>query len=81
MFPEETVTAALELRAKTLLPVHWGKFTLSLHEWDEPIKKLVPAAAAKGLGLATPMIGEPVIIGQEVPRTKWWEGVVEKGPI
>jgi L-ascorbate metabolism protein UlaG (beta-lactamase superfamily) len=81
MFPDQTVMAANDLRAKTLLPVHWGKFTLSLHDWDEPIKKLVVAAAIKGLDVTTPMIGEPLIIGQEIPRTRWWERVSEKGGI
>lgn len=28
MMPEETVQAAVDLKAKLLLPVHWGKFTL-----------------------------------------------------
>ena len=37
MTPEQTVQAAIDLKAKILLPVHWGKFTLSLHPWYEPI--------------------------------------------
>lgn len=31
MMPEETVQAAVDLYAKALLPVHWGKFSLALH--------------------------------------------------
>src|SRR5690606_17606068 len=34
MMPEETVQAALDLNAKRLFPVHWGKFSLALHDWD-----------------------------------------------
>jgi hypothetical protein len=34
------VQAAIDLKAKSLLPVHWGKFTLALHAWDEPIKRV-----------------------------------------
>ncbi|MDP4151256.1 MAG: MBL fold metallo-hydrolase [Bacteroidota bacterium] len=75
MFPDQTLLAASALRAKTLLPVHWGKFSLSLHDWDEPIRTLVAAAADKGVDITTPMIGEPLIIGHEIPRTKWWEQV------
>ncbi|HNX59189.1 MAG TPA: MBL fold metallo-hydrolase, partial [Spirochaetota bacterium] len=41
MFPEETAQASVDLRAKRLFPVHWGKFALSIHAWDEPIKRLV----------------------------------------
>ena len=29
MMPEETVQAAIDLKAKKLLPVHWAKFSLS----------------------------------------------------
>lgn len=36
MFPEEVVTAAQDLRAKTLLPVHWGKFALAYLERTHP---------------------------------------------
>ncbi len=32
MMPEETVQAAVDLKAKQLLPVHWGKFAwLCIH--------------------------------------------------
>lgn len=31
MMPEQTVQAAIDLKAKMLMPVHWGKFALALH--------------------------------------------------
>jgi L-ascorbate metabolism protein UlaG (beta-lactamase superfamily) len=73
MFPEQTVFAATDLGAKALLPVHWCKFVLSLHDWNEPIRRLTQAAAEKGLPLATPRIGEPFLIGGPYPREIWWE--------
>jgi L-ascorbate metabolism protein UlaG (beta-lactamase superfamily) len=80
MMPEQTVQAALDLRAAALMPVHWGKFTLALHSWNEPIRRLVAAAnaagvgaAEKGLSLATPMIGQPVVIGGPYPDACWWD--------
>lgn len=73
MFPEQTVQAAHDLGAKALFPVHWGKFALSQHEWDEPIKRLM---AAKGdLIVATPRIGEPFPVFGPYPTTKWWEAI------
>jgi len=75
MLPEACVTAAVELRAKVLLPVHWGKFSLSLHPWDEPVRRVVAAAREEGLAFTTPMIGEPVAIGGLLPQAAWWEGV------
>lgn len=73
MFPEQTVVAATDLRAKALLPVHWCKFVLSLHDWNEPIRRLAQAAEEKGLPLATPKIGESFLIGGNYPREIWWE--------
>jgi L-ascorbate metabolism protein UlaG (beta-lactamase superfamily) len=73
MLPEETVQAALDLRAAALMPVHWGKFTLSLHPWDEPILRVTVAAAERGMPVATPMIGEPVVVGEAYPHARWWE--------
>jgi L-ascorbate metabolism protein UlaG (beta-lactamase superfamily) len=72
MMPEETVKAAQDLRAITLLPVHWAKFTLSVHPWDEPIRRVTAAAAKAGLPLATPRIGEPVVVNGHYPRDTWW---------
>ena len=73
MMPEETVQAAVDLNAKTLLPVHWGKFTLALHAWDEPIKRIIEKAKELNLKVITPKIGEPVIVGKELQTTGWWE--------
>jgi L-ascorbate metabolism protein UlaG (beta-lactamase superfamily) len=78
MMPEQTVQAALDRRAAALMPVHWGKCTLALHPWDEPIKRLMAAAKAagaaeKGLSLATPLIGQPVKVGGPYPADRWWD--------
>jgi L-ascorbate metabolism protein UlaG (beta-lactamase superfamily) len=75
MMPEDVVTAALKLSAKTLLPVHWGKFALALHAWDEPISRLVEESVKKGVRTATPMIGEAFYIDSEVATTNWWKGL------
>ena len=73
MMPEETVKASVLLKAKALLPVHWGKFTLSLHPWYEPIERVVDYAAKAGVEIVTPMIGERVIVGESYPNAAWWE--------
>jgi L-ascorbate metabolism protein UlaG (beta-lactamase superfamily) len=73
MMPEETVQAAVDLKAKALLPVHWGKFTLSMHAWDEPVKRILQKAAELNMPVHTPKIGEPVAITSFRSSTKWWE--------
>lgn len=72
MFPEETVQAAIDLKAKVLMPVHWGKFSLAMHPWNEPIQRVVLVAAAKHLPLVTPKLGETIILNEYLPTENWW---------
>jgi hypothetical protein len=52
--------------------VHWGKFSLSLHAWDEPIIRVITEAKQKGVTVLHPMIGEPVYLDKENVFTEWW---------
>ena len=72
MMPEEVVKAAEDLRAKKILPVHWGKFSLSLHAWDEPITRIILEARRKGMDVIHPMIGEAVYLDEEIQFSEWW---------
>jgi L-ascorbate metabolism protein UlaG (beta-lactamase superfamily) len=72
MFPEETVQAAIDLKAKVLMPVHWGKFSLAMHPWNEPIKRIVVAASEKQFPLVTPKLGETIILNEHLPTENWW---------
>lgn len=72
MMPEQTAQAAVDLQAKRLLPVHWAKFTLALHAWNDPIKRVVKKAAELQLPITTPKIGEPVLLGKFYPEAQWW---------
>ncbi|MBP7167505.1 MAG: MBL fold metallo-hydrolase [Bacteroidia bacterium] len=70
MLPEETALAADDLNAKKFIPVHWGKFRLSLHDWDEPMKTVSQQKSASVL--ITPEIGKA--INTEIPNEsiQWW---------
>ncbi len=72
MQPEETVKAAKELNTKMLMPVHWGKFALANHPWNEPIKRIEIEANKFQLPIIAPQIGEPFYIGESMPQHKWW---------
>lgn len=72
MMPEEAVQASIDLRAKWMLPVHWGKFALAMHPWDEPIKRVVAKANELNVKVTTPMIGEPVVLDELYPQKQWW---------
>ena len=75
MMPEDTVQAAVDLKAKVLMPVHWGKFSLAFHPWDEPIKRVMAKAAELHIKVTTPLIGEPVILDSSYPDKKWWQDI------
>jgi len=75
MTPEETVQAGVDLKTEILMPVHWGKFVLANHPWKEPIQRAKKHAESLQIKVTTPRIGEPIILGEEVPATLWWEGV------
>ncbi|MFC3563299.1 MBL fold metallo-hydrolase [Pedobacter jamesrossensis] len=72
MFPEQTVQAAIDLNANILMPVHWGKFSLAMHPWDEPIKRVTLAAEKQQFQIITPKLGETVILNKDFPVEKWW---------
>jgi L-ascorbate metabolism protein UlaG (beta-lactamase superfamily) len=75
LMPEEVVQAAQDLRSKALLPVHWGKFTLALHAWDESIRRVTAEAKKRELCITTPRIGEVIRLDSVYPSEHWWEGV------
>ena len=72
MMPEETVQAVVDLKAGSLLPVHWGKFSLALHAWDEPIKRVIEKARSLNIKVHTPKIGQPLILDDHFQSENWW---------
>lgn len=76
MTPEQAAQAAEDLNATTLIPGHVGKFTLAQHAWEEPFERIVAASEGRSYQLATPLIGQPVRLDDEVEptlSTHWWE--------
>lgn len=73
MMPEEVVQAAEDLKARLLLPVHWSKFPLGNHAWDEPIIRVTKEAHRKGMLIIHPMIGEKVKLAEAAEGALWWE--------
>jgi L-ascorbate metabolism protein UlaG (beta-lactamase superfamily) len=71
-FPEQAVKEGEELKAKAVMPIHWGKFALANHNWQEPIDRFVKEAEKRGVKYTTPLIGEPVVLGKSLPQKSWW---------
>jgi len=73
LFPEQGVQASFDVKAKTALPIHWGKFSLSSHSWKEPIERFTKEAKKRNLTIATPLIGQTFIIEGDLPNENWWD--------
>jgi L-ascorbate metabolism protein UlaG (beta-lactamase superfamily) len=75
MTPEESVKAFQDLQGKVLFSVHNSTFDLAFHTWHDPLDRLADLAAAKGIELATPEIGEVMTVGQARTNRRWWQGL------
>jgi L-ascorbate metabolism protein UlaG (beta-lactamase superfamily) len=74
MVPEQSVQAVVDVRARVMLPVHWGAFTEAHHAWNEPVKRAWAEAARKQVTITTPELGQPVTLDAgALPQLKWWE--------
>ncbi|HDR7778784.1 TPA: MBL fold metallo-hydrolase [Bacillus tropicus] len=76
MLPEETVQAHIDVQGELLLPIHWGAFTLALHEWSDPIERVTKEANRLGVKITTPQIGESITLkSTNYPSTAWWREI------
>ena len=75
MFPEETAQAGMDLRAKSIMPIHWGAFKLALHSWTDPIERVSKKAKNLGVHMISPKIGQMIELHTLDTWTgsNWWE--------
>lgn len=73
MFPKQSLQACIDLKAKNIMPVHWGAFSLSFHKWNEPAIKMEKYSEGMCVNLIIPKIGETVVLkDNSKEREKWW---------
>jgi len=72
--PEQAVLSAGRVRAKALIPVHWGLFRLAPHGWTEPVERVLAAARCAGLPVITPRPGQTIEPTALRPgdSSRWW---------
>jgi L-ascorbate metabolism protein UlaG (beta-lactamase superfamily) len=70
--PANALQAHALLGGGALLPVHWGTFSLAVHDWDEPAETLLRLAGPRGTPLLMPRLGEPVVPAQAGLPLPWW---------
>ena len=73
--PEHALEAHALLGGGAFLPVHWGTFSLGLHDWDEPPEALLTLAPKQSVQLEMPRLGEPVEPSRAESVTPWWREV------
>ena len=72
MLPEQTVQAHQDLRGRWLLPIHNGTFDLAFHPWQQPFERVLNQAAASGVNVSTPLMGQRVDVLGVDPGSPWW---------
>ena len=74
MLPEETAQAGLDIKAKKMMPIHWGAFKLASHSWTDPVERISKKAKELNVDLVIPKIGEIIEIGLNNSEEiyPWW---------
>lgn len=72
MMPEQTVQAHLDLGGRTLMPIHWGTFNLSIHDWREPMERVTAAANTQDVNVVLPITGATITPDSLPPLAYWW---------
>lgn len=73
MYPEESVQAAIDVKAKAAMPIHWGAFTLALHQWQDPVKRFQVEAEKHNLTTFMPRLGIMQVLPINSAKPLWWE--------
>ena len=72
MLPEQGAQAFADLGGGVHVPMHWGMFDLSPHNWFDPIEQAVHWAGTRGHRLDTPQMGQVVTVGEAPRFSQWW---------
>jgi len=70
--PVNALKALELLGGATLLPVHWGTFSLAMHPWEQPAEVLFEQGTQNGAHLMMPRLGEPVEPARVERVDPWW---------
>ncbi|HEY0190033.1 MAG TPA: MBL fold metallo-hydrolase [Kofleriaceae bacterium] len=76
--PDNALEAFRMLGGGTLLPVHWGTFSLGFHAWNDPAETLLASAARTSARILTPRLGAAFEPDQLDGPTPWWREVLSR---
>lgn len=72
MMPEQSVQAHIDLKGKTIFPIHNGTFDLALHAWYEPFVRVDKEAQKREVPIVYPKMGEAISLINENNTSRWW---------
>lgn len=72
MLPNQVIKATIDLKGKTVLPIHNSKYVLSRHAWYDPMEKVTKEGKKRNVSVSTPKIGQTFKLGQKSLNDKWW---------
>lgn len=75
MYPEESVQAAIDAKATKAVPIHWGAFTLALHDWKESVQRFSAEAEKRKLNIVMPELGQVLNLNGLPSGEFWWRKI------
>ena len=75
--PDEVIKGFVDLKGKNLIPIHWGMFTLAMHNWFDPPVEIKKRAKDQNISLITPIIGQVVNMKKMTSTESWWEKFIK----
>ena len=78
--PKEAITAFQDMSGQDggdsyLVPVHWGMFNLSVHNWYDPPNEITKLAKQDNIKLITPRLGQLISLDNPPLYDQWWREV------
>jgi len=73
--PDEVIKGFNDLGGRYLVPVHWGMFNMSLHNWFDPAVEVAARSKQSKIQLITPRLGELILLDNPPLFDEWWKAV------
>ena len=70
--PDEAIKGFQELKGKYLVPIHWGMFNLSVHNWYDPPNEITKLAEENDIQLITPRLEQLITLDNPSLFDQWW---------
>ncbi len=77
--PDNALEALALLGGGAFLPVHWGTFSLAIHDWDFPVERLLELSPRAGVQLVMPRLGQAVEPARVETVEAWWRARTGQG--